>query len=317
MAERLSGPTRGAQPLAANRTTRLLFDAFWRAAGYCLYPKVLLLSLLPLAVIAALAFALGYFFWRPTIDAVGVALTTWPMLSVPVRWLEGLGVTNLTAWLAPLVVVTLSTPLIVVVSLLLVAAFMTPAMVKLVAVRRFAGLERRHGGSFLGSMFGSLGATVLALLALLVSIPLWFVPPLVLIVPPLIWGWLTYRVMTYDVLAEHATVEERQALVRRHRNSLLGMGVVTGYLGAAPSLVWASGALFLVLAPVLVPLAVWIYTLVFAFSALWFAHFALLALQTLRAERAAGAITAPLATPLAAPLAAPLTTPRVGSGNLP
>jgi hypothetical protein len=123
------------------------------------------------------------------------------------------------------------------------------------------------------------------LIALLVSIPLWFVPPLVLILPPLIWGWLTYKVMSYDVLSEHASREERVALIRRHRTSLLGMGVLTGYLGAAPSVVWASGALAIVFAPVLVPVAVWIYTLVFAFSALWFAHFALAALQAYRAER--------------------------------
>ena len=37
----------------------------------------------------------------------------------------------------------------------------------------------------------------------------------------------------------------------------------------------------------LVPVAIWIYTLVFAFSALWFAHFALAALQALRREREA------------------------------
>jgi Etoposide-induced protein 2.4 (EI24) len=130
-----------------------------------------------------------------------------------------------------------------------------------------------------------LWATVAALLALLVSIPLWFVPPLVLVLPPLIWGWLTYRVMTYDVLAEHASVDERRELARRHRTSLLGMGVLTGYLGAAPSIVWASGALAIVFAPVLVPVAVWIYTLVFAFASLWFAHFALQSLQALRRER--------------------------------
>ena len=95
--------------------------------------------------------------------------------------------------------------------------------------------------------------------------------------------------MAYDVLADHASRDERRELVRRHRGTLLGMGVLTGYLGAAPSLVWASGAFALVLAPVLVPLAVWIYTLVFAFSALWFAHYALAALQALRAEP--GAVT--------------------------
>jgi hypothetical protein len=103
----------------------------------------------------------------------------------------------------------------------------------------------------------------------------------------LIWGWLTYKVMSYDVLAEHATKEERREIITRHRSALLGMGVLTGYLGAAPSLLWASGVLFLALAPVLVPVAIWIYTLVFAFSALWFSHYALQALQALRAERAA------------------------------
>jgi hypothetical protein len=38
---------------------------------------------------------------------------------------------------------------------------------------------------------------------------------------------------------------------------------------------------------ILVPVAIWIYTLVFAFSSLWFAHFSLYALQSLRAESTA------------------------------
>jgi hypothetical protein len=61
------------------------------------------------------------------------------------------------------------------------------------------------------------------------------------------------------------------------------MGVFCGFLGAAPSLIWASGALFAAAFVILVPLAIWIYTLVFAFSSLWFAHYGLAALQALRA----------------------------------
>jgi Etoposide-induced protein 2.4 (EI24) len=269
---------------------RNLIDAFWRAVAYCLHPRVIVLSLLPLVLMAGLAFGLGYFFWEPALDAVRATFDSWSILSALIGWLEGIGLANLKSILAPLVVVFLSTPVIVVLSLLLVAALMTPSMLKLVATRRFAQLERKAGGSFFGSLFGALWATFVALLALLVSIPLWFVPPLVLILPPLIWGWLTYRVMTYDVLAEHASRDERHELVRRHRASLLGMGVLTGYLGAAPSLVWASGALVVVFAPVLVPVAVWIYTLVFAFSSLWFAHFSLAALQALRSEREANEV---------------------------
>jgi hypothetical protein len=40
------------------------------------------------------------------------------------------------------------------------------------------------------------------------------------------------------------------------------------------------------LAPLLVPVAIWIYTLVFAFSSLWFAHYTLAALQKMRATAA-------------------------------
>ena len=123
-----------------------------------------------------------------------------------------------------------------------------------------------------------------AVLVLVVSMPLWLIPPLVLVLPPLIWGWLTYRVFAFDALASHASVEERKLLLRQNRSSLLLMGILSGYMGAAPSLLWAWGAFAIVLAPVLVPVAIWIYTLVFAFASLWFAHFCLAALARLRGQ---------------------------------
>ena len=263
---------------------KLLLDSFWRAAAYCLHPRVIALSVLPLVLMSLVALAAGYFYWETAVAAVRDQLDAWSMLGTLFDWLAGIGLPNLKSVLAPLVVVFVATPVIVVMSLLAVAVLMTPSMVALVADRRFPQLERRRGGSFLGAVVGGLGATVLAVLVLVISVPLWFVPPLVLVLPPLIWGWLTYRVMSYDVLSDHASAAERQALMKAHRPALLAMGVISGYLGAAPSLVWASGVLFLALAPVLVPLAVWVYTLVFAFSSLWFAHYALAALQQQRAE---------------------------------
>ena len=73
-------------------------------------------------------------------------------------------------------------------------------------------------------------------------------------------------------------------LTRRHRYPLLLIGVLTGYMGAAPGLIWAAGSMAVVLAPVLVPLAIWIYTFVFIFAALWFSHYGLAALAALRGE---------------------------------
>ena len=189
--------------------------------------------------------------------------------------------------LAPLLLVSMAVPAIIVVTLLLVAWLMGPAVVARVAGRRFAALTRSDAAPGWWAALGwSLMCTASALAALVLSVPLWFVPPLVLLLPPLIWGWLTYRVMAYDMLADHASAEERHTLLVRHRGALFGIGVLTGYLGAAPSLLWASGVLFVAMAPVLLPAAIWIYTLVFAFSALWFGHYLLAALATLREEPA-------------------------------
>lgn len=262
-----------------------LLDSFWRAVAYCLHPRVIALSLLPLALIVAAALGLGYFFWDSALDAVRSAFESWAIVATLLGWLESVGMSGLKSALAPLVVVFLATPVIVVASLLAVSVLMVPSMLALVAERRFPALEKKRGGSIAGSLVTSFAATLAALLALLVSIPLWLVPPLVLVLPPLIWGWLTTRVMSYDMLADHASGDERRELMQRHRAALLGIGVLTGYLGAAPSLLWASGVLFVAMAPVLVPVAIWIYTLVFAFSALWFAHFLLASLEALRAER--------------------------------
>lgn len=264
-----------------------LFDAFWRAAAYCLHPKVIGLSLLPLLLSAAMLFALGWFFWEPAMDGVRATLESWQLVDAALRWVESFVGAQLRVVVVPLIVMALAVPLAVVLSLLLVAVLMTPAMVNLVAARRFPALERKHGAGMLRGFLWSLLCTLAALAALAISVPLWLVPPLALLIPPLIWGWLTYRVMSFDVLAEHASGAERRTLMQRHRGQLLAIGVITGYLGAAPALLFAFSAFTLVMLPFLVPLAVWMYTLIFAFSGLWFAHFCLAALAALRAETAA------------------------------
>lgn len=268
---------------------RLFLDSFWRAVAYCLHPRVILLSLLPLVVMLVVAGGLGYFYWDAAIDWTRGALDAWPFLTSLWGWIEHAGASDVRTTLAPLVLVLVATPLIALLSLVLVVALMAPALTRLVAERRFPDLTRKKGGSAVGSVVRATGATLLALIALVVSMPFWLIPPLVLVLPPLIWGWLTYRVMTFDALAEHASAEERSTLMRLHRTRLLGMGVICGYLGTVPSIVWASGVLFAAAFVVLVPLAIWIYTLMFAFSALWFGHYGLDALAQLRAQRSLAA----------------------------
>lgn len=263
---------------------KLFLDSFWRAVAYCVRPRVILLSLLPLALMVVFAMGMGYTYWDRTLEWVRGGLESSSVINTVWAWLQSVGAGSLKLVLAPLLVILAVTPALVMLSLLTVSLLMAPALASLVARRRFPALERKRGGSFLLSLLWSLASTLLALIALLISIPLWLVPPLILVLPPLIWGWLTYRVMAFDALAAHASPQERREIFRRHRLWLLGMGLFCGYLAGVPGLIWASGALFAAAFVYLVPLVIWIYTLVFALSSLWFSHYCLAALQALRTE---------------------------------
>ena len=72
---------------------RLLLDSFWRAAAYCVRPRVIALSLMPLLLMATAASGLAYFYWdaavqgmRGLLDGYAVLATFWGWLQ---RW--GLG----------------------------------------------------------------------------------------------------------------------------------------------------------------------------------------------------------------------------------
>ena len=274
---------------------RLFFDSFWRALAYTLHLRVMLLSLVPLVLLMVVALGWGYFYWEPSVAWVRDGLEGWPLLQKFLGWAAAFGAARVGAAMAPLIVIFAITPLLILLCLLAVSLMMGPALVEMVAQRRFRNMTRQHGGSLLASLGWTLGSTLIAGVLMLLSMPLWWIPPFIFVLPPLIWGWLTYRVMAFDALAVHASREERLELLRRHRFSLLLMGVLSGFMGAAPSLVWASGALFAAAFVVLVPVAIWIYAVVFAFTALWFTHFGLAALHDLRREsdaaNATGALT--------------------------
>ena len=125
----------------------LLFDSSWRAAAYCLRPRVMLLSLLPLVLITVLTVSLGYFFWDMALDQVRVVLDSSAFVNNGWKWLDAMGLSSIKAMLAPLVVIFAVTPVIVVLSLLVVALLMMPLLVQLVAQRRFPDLVMRRGAS--------------------------------------------------------------------------------------------------------------------------------------------------------------------------
>ena len=270
---------------------KLLFSSFWRAVAYCLHPKVIGLSLLPLLLAGTATLGIGYLFWEAAVASVRSTLEHWSLVNSMLEWMSTFLGAGFRTAIAPLIVVALSIPVVVALTLVLVALWVTPATVTLVSRRRFAALERRHGGSWWRGLLWSLACTVAALFMVMITLPFWLVPGLALVLPPLIWGWLTARVMGFDALAEHASTPEREAILRAHRWPLLIMGIVCGFLCGIPSMIWTISASTLILAPVLMPAVIWIYTMIFTFSALWFTHYLLAVLASLRhAETAMRAV---------------------------
>lgn len=274
-----------------------VLDAFWRAAIGCLHPRVILWSLLPLMLAGAIVGGLAWFFWAPAVDAVRQTLVQWSVVTWALQWLESLGAGVVGESIAPLIVVAAALPLVVILTLLLVAWLMTPVLVEMIVSRRFPTLEKRAGlGAWWLGLLWTGVTTLAALVVLALSLPLWWVPPLPLLVPPLVWGWLTARVMAYDALSGHASHAERRQILRTLRWPLLGMGIVCGLLGSAPTVLWALGALSVLLAPVVVMASIWLYTLVFAFASLWFGHYTLAHLASVRAA-ATGTVARPSVSP--------------------
>ncbi|WP_144112688.1 EI24 domain-containing protein [Paraburkholderia sp. BCC1886] len=265
-----------------------LLRSFGRALASVLHPRMLWLTLMPFFAATLGWGVILWFSWQALIGATRTWLEGWSFTLTLYRLFDWLGFSALHAAIAPFIVIAIAIPLIVVTVLLLIATLSMPSVIRFLSARHFPGLEMRRGGTWYGSLGQALWTTVVCLVLLVATLPLWLVPPFFALIPPLLWGWLTYRVMSYDALALHASADERRALVRRLRLPLLLIGIASGLLGSLPTLLWASSVWLIVLFPVITAITIWIYAFILVFSALWFGYYCLRALQRQRAQEQGG-----------------------------
>jgi len=269
--------------------------AYGRALRSQFSSRMLLLSVVPLLLSLALWGSLLYAGMQPLLDWLQGLFLDYGLYQTSGSLLATLGLGFLKTLVVPLVAMLVLLPLMIVTSLLFIGVGAMPAIARHVSRVQFPQLERREGGSFMGSLGVNLSGIVVFALLWLVTLPLYALAPLALVVQALLWGWLTARVMSYDALSIHASLEERQAIVRGRRRQLLVIGAISGLLGALPGVVWIGGALIsVVLFPVLAVLSIWLYLVIFIFTGLWFQYYCLQALADLRGAQppAAGAVPA-------------------------
>jgi hypothetical protein len=283
----LAGPGDGAQRMrlgvAAGTPVPTVAGSLMRALADLAQARVLLLSLAPLLLgLLSAGSALGLL-WEPGLRLLRRGVDALTFMRPAFDWLRAYGV-DAAELLARLGLLLAALALVVLVVLLLTNLLALPTLLRWVAERRHPALARRGAASLLGSLAHALPWTAAALALLLLSLPLWLLPPLALLLPALIGGWLSARLMSYDALSEHASTAERALLQQRHRASWLALGLLGAAFGMAPALLWLAGLLAWLLLPLVALLSLWLYVMAFMLTALAFVHFALDALAALRSE---------------------------------
>lgn len=260
------------------------FRSYGRAWMAQLHGRMLLLSVIPFVLAVALWAGLLYLGLQPLIDYVQATFVRYDGFAYSSSLLTSLGLGMLKTVVVPMIAMLLLLPLMILTALIFIGVAAMPAIGRHVGQRHYGQLEKKHGGSLLGSVLAALVAMAVFLGLWLLSLPLYFFPPLAVVAQALLWGWMTSHVMVYDALADHASADERAQILRQHRWSLMAIGVISGVAGALPGVLWLGGtALSVVLFPFLAAASIWLYVLIFIFTGLWFAYYSLQALADLRA----------------------------------
>lgn len=261
---------------------RLALIAFARALLSQLHFRMLMLTVMPFVLSVALWGGLLWLGLQPMIDWLQAYFAAHDSFGAAGQMLAWLGLGTFKTVLVPLIAMWVLLPLMILTALVFVGTLAMPIIVRHVGGRHYPALEKYRGGSLWGSLWTALWSFALFAAAWLITLPLSLFPSLTFVIQPLLWGWLTYRVMAYDALAEHASTQECRDIMRTHRWPLLLIGALTGAMGAAPTLLWLGGVLSVIFFPVLAAAAIWLYVLVFVFTGLWFAHYCLEALAAYR-----------------------------------
>jgi len=159
-------------------------------------------------------------------------------------------------------------PLVYLTALLILGVFGIEAMVDHVAKCHYPELVRRHGGGVVSSLWNSLVALCGLALLFGITLPLLLVPPLWVLVPVAVMGWVNQKVLRYNAIADHATPLEMREIFSTHRWALYRLGALLALVAYFP--------LFGFFAPMLFALA--------------FIHFELAALRALRAAPIEGEV---------------------------
>jgi CysZ protein len=209
-----------------------ILDALGRAFRSLAHPKMLVLTLWPMLLALLFWGVVAWLFWDHWVAGLNGLAYDVGAEDRLAQW----GFVWLAHWLITVLLISMLLPVIYVTSLAFAAIFAMPIMLNFVAARDYPELEKKHGGTFVGSIWNTLIAIVAFLVLWLITLPLWLIPFGVVVVPTLLSAYLNQRLFRYDALADHASKEEYALIRERARGRLFALGGILGFAHYVPIL---------------------------------------------------------------------------------
>jgi CysZ protein len=194
-------------------------------------PAILGVMLLPAIAALCLWAGLSWWFWDSWSNAIESLLINLASHG----WAARLDTSRFAGFAAGLILLLLLAPAVMATAMLISAVFAMPMLVAHVSRREFPDLERRSGGTFVGSFVNAVVAVTAFALLWLATLPLWlFLGPLAALVPWALSAYLNQRLFRYDALSEHADQQEMGRIFSERFSDLFVLGLATGLLYFIP-----------------------------------------------------------------------------------
>lgn len=214
-----------------NNAMSILFHAFVDSFR----PKMLMLTLVSVAIASVFWLAVIWLSVDPLVNAA-----MWVLSYVGLDFSAEAVATDAAflGWLkfilVPLAVFGLLWPIVATSAVLLAGLYVTPPVVNYLTGKEFKGIEKKGDSGLVMSLWVTLKAVVVFLIAWIVTLPLWLIPGMAFVLPVLLTAYLLMTVMRFDSLSGHATKVEMAEVKKRDSTSAWLIGLVCAFLSFIP-----------------------------------------------------------------------------------
>ena len=208
-----------------------IFNAFSLAFRNLFNFKILWILAWPLLAASILWLIIGEFLWIPSAEW----LTEIIPFTIVKDWFDESDLLKITNSIGDILNVIILVMLVIVTTMIITALFVMPSLIDFVAKRYYPLLQRKNGGSLLGSLVHVISAIIIFIVLLGFALPFWFVG-IGMLMSFLAAAYLNQRLFSYDALSEHASKEELKILLASNKLSLWSLGLLTGLVQFMPVL---------------------------------------------------------------------------------